>query len=102
ADTDPELAEVARHAGERRHADMSEVIAALDKRGALRSGLEPSAAADILWVLMAPSLYLQLVVDRGWTPAAWAEFVRGALRSALLAGPSADRGSFAAQPDTIS
>jgi AcrR family transcriptional regulator len=81
---DPELAEIARRGGEKRHADMSQVIAALEALGALRPGLDAGAAADILWALMAPSLYLQLTVDRGWSPEAWAEFVTAALRSALL------------------
>lgn len=82
---DPELAEVARRGARKRHADMRRVTAALADRGALRDDLDQAAAADIIWALAAPSLYLQLVADRGWAPEDWAEFVAGALAAALLA-----------------
>jgi AcrR family transcriptional regulator len=81
---DPELAEIARRGAEKRHADMSQVVTALDERGALREGLDPARAADEVWALMAPSLYLQLTVERGWTPQAWADFATEALKDALL------------------
>lgn len=81
---DPELAEIARRGDERRYADASEVIGALDSRGSLRPGLDPKRATDLLWTLTAPSLYLDLVVDRGWSPEEWSEFVDGTLQSALL------------------
>jgi AcrR family transcriptional regulator len=84
---DPELAEISRRGNQRRHADMSQVIDALEAQGALRPDLDRAAASDIVWALMAPSLYLQLTADRGWSKEAWGEFVTGALRSALLARP---------------
>lgn len=83
--SDAELAEIAHRGSERRHANMSQVIDVLAARDALRPGLDPPAAADILWALMAPRLYLELTADRGWSEEAWAEFVTEALRSALLA-----------------
>jgi AcrR family transcriptional regulator len=81
---DPELAEIARRGGEKRHADTGEFVAALAERGALREGLDPARATDEVWALMAPSLYLQLTVERGWTPRAWAEFATESLKGALL------------------
>jgi AcrR family transcriptional regulator len=88
AATDPELVEIARRGAERRHADMQDVIVALETRSALRDGLSADRAADELWALASPSLYLQLTVERGWSPGEWAAFVADALKAALL-GPAA-------------
>jgi AcrR family transcriptional regulator len=43
------------------------VVEDLHRRNALRPGLDVDRAADILWTLNHPDLYLVLVGERGWT-----------------------------------
>jgi AcrR family transcriptional regulator len=43
------------------------VIADLARKGGLRKGLDPVAAADIVW-LLGPGTYYMLVHRRGWSP----------------------------------
>jgi hypothetical protein len=43
------------------------VIADLMRKGRLKKGLDPAAAADIVW-LLGPRTYNMLVHRRGWSP----------------------------------
>jgi AcrR family transcriptional regulator len=43
------------------------VVADLMRKGALKKGLDPTAAADIVW-LLGPGTYNMLVNRRGWSP----------------------------------
>ena len=51
---------------------------------ALRPGLTLDRAADLLWTLNHPDVWLLLVVERGWAPAEWEEWFVSAATSALL------------------
>ena len=42
-------------------------IKAIDRRKGLKKGLTVERAADILWTLNHPRVYLLLLADRGWT-----------------------------------
>jgi AcrR family transcriptional regulator len=53
------------------HDNQRAIVASLDAKGALRSGLEVAAATDILWALNHPDVWLLLVGERGWTPEQW-------------------------------
>ena len=44
------------------------VVDDLDRRHGLRPGLDARAAADILWTLNHPDMWLLLVNERHWTP----------------------------------
>lgn len=44
------------------------IVADIDRRGGLRSGLGVAAATDILWTLNHPDVWLLLHTQRGWTP----------------------------------
>ena len=44
------------------------IVDDLDRRRGLRPGLDATAAADILWTLNHPDLWLLLVNERHWTP----------------------------------
>ncbi len=44
------------------------IVEALHRKKALRIGLDVTRAADILWTLNHPDLWLLLVGRRGWTP----------------------------------
>ena len=49
------------------YANQGAVVGTLPKR-ALRAGLDPDGATDLLWTLNHPDLWLLLVGQRGWTP----------------------------------
>jgi AcrR family transcriptional regulator len=44
------------------------IVESLQKKKALRRGLDVTGATDILWTLNQPDVWLLLVGDRGWTP----------------------------------
>ena len=52
---------------ERRLEGVRQVVARLREEGALRAGLEPGAAADLLWTLTSLHVWEDLVVVRGWS-----------------------------------
>ena len=52
----------------------------------LRSGLDPGAAADLLYVLTSPDVYLMLAEDAGWSLDRYAAHVTDAACHQLLQG----------------
>jgi AcrR family transcriptional regulator len=60
------------------------IVKALHARKALRPGLGVARAADVLWTLNHPDLWLLLVGERGWTPAEWERWFAEIARSQLL------------------
>ena len=68
-----------RHEGQRR------IARSLAKRGALRRDLRPRQAEDVIHALMSPEIYRLLVVERGWSPDQYAEWLSATLIDQLLA-----------------
>jgi AcrR family transcriptional regulator len=61
--------------------DLAENLAAGDH---LRDGVSMEQARDVLWAYSSPELYDLLVLERGWTTDAYAEFIAlGAIASLL-------------------
>jgi AcrR family transcriptional regulator len=60
------------------------VSAQLKRSGRLRAGISPSEALVVIWALSGPDQYIQLVFDRGWTPARYEEWLGDALVNMLL------------------
>ncbi len=60
------------------------VSAQLESSGRLRAGISPSEAMAVIWALCGPDQYIQLVFDRGWTPARYEEWLGDALANMLL------------------
>jgi AcrR family transcriptional regulator len=56
--------------------------ALMAKPGA-RARVSAEHAADLLYGVLSPELYLLYVRDRGWTPGQWEQWVSGTLRSQL-------------------
>ena len=50
------------------YANQHAIVESLDAKHALRVDLDVARAADILWTLNHPDLWLLLVGQRGWTP----------------------------------
>lgn len=69
--------------GERR-VGAANVVAMLRKRRRLRGGLRTRAASDVVFVLIDPGLYHQLVEEQGWKPAAFESWLAETLQMQLL------------------
>ena len=69
---------------ERRVAMRSGPIPVFMERRALRPGLPPEIAADIMWTLIDPALYHRLVHRAGWTPAQFREWLAFTMRTQIL------------------
>ena len=61
------------------------IVAALHAKKALRRGLDVTTAADILWTLNHPDVWLLLVGERGWTPGQWEHWFADTTCQQLLA-----------------
>jgi AcrR family transcriptional regulator len=85
AGTDAEARAVWEKIQQERRIGAGNVVGAVAARGALRPGLDPEAAADVVWVLNDPGLYHMLVERRGWTRERFGTWLAQALRSQLLA-----------------
>jgi AcrR family transcriptional regulator len=67
-----------------RRGGSSGFIGFLVARAALRSGLDRTRAADVVWVLNDPGLYHLLVHERGWTPGQFQKWLAATLKGQLL------------------
>jgi len=60
------------------------IITTIHDRGGLRPGLDPTTATDVLWSLNHPDMWILLVDQRGWTPAAFESWFADTLCQQLL------------------
>ena len=84
APSTPELADLRDDYAKRRLTGMRHLSAQLAERGALRTGLTPERAADVLVTVCSRANYDSLVSERGWTPAAYRDWVADTLVRTLL------------------
>jgi AcrR family transcriptional regulator len=59
------------------------IVARLQSEGSLRSGLDPSVAADLLWTLTSLRMWEDLVLERGWSPDQYKREITRLLRQTL-------------------
>lgn len=64
------------------YANQRAVVQSLHERGALR--VDVARGADIMWTLNHPDVWRLLVVERGWTPAAWERWFADTVCAQLL------------------
>jgi AcrR family transcriptional regulator len=57
----------------------------LTTKAPLRPGLDPGAAADVLWLLMSPDTYYRLVHGRRWTTRRYRRWLAGSIAELLFA-----------------
>jgi AcrR family transcriptional regulator len=67
------------------------IVEAIDRGGGLRAGLTVDAATDMLWTLNHPDVWNLLVLERGWTPDAYRDWLAATTRAQLLAPPKPTR-----------
>ncbi len=66
------------------HANQSRIVAKLAAANALRPGLHPDRASDILWALVHPDLWHLLVSERGWTDQEYRDWLTATSVTQLL------------------
>ena len=66
--SDPAAAALLADYQHRRDDGQGRIARSLARTGALRPGLRERDAADLIHALMSPELYRLLVIDRGWPP----------------------------------
>jgi AcrR family transcriptional regulator len=84
AASDPDLAQLWSRIQSDFYANQRAIVQALEARNALRPGLDVDRAADILWTLNNPTVYLLLVDGRGWAPEEYEAWLADALIAQLL------------------
>src|SRR6266567_3307099 len=84
AGADPEMAEQWRTNQHERYLAFRTLAEILAAKKALRRGLTVQKAADIIFTLDSPEVYLLLTVERGWSPAQWQSWLTDALAQAIL------------------
>jgi AcrR family transcriptional regulator len=86
---DPAAADLFTDYQRQRDAGQGGIARALARSGALRPGLHERDAADLIHALMSPEVYRLLVIDRGWAPGRYAEWLARTLTDQLTATPAA-------------
>jgi AcrR family transcriptional regulator len=95
AASDPDATALLDELAQQRHQGQRLVARTLARAHALRPELRERDAADIIHALMSPEVYRLLVVDRGWQPERYEQWLTGILIDQLLP-PTADASSLAA------
>jgi len=84
ADADPQAHELFEQVQDQRLAGMKRPVSLLAGRGALREGLSQKRAVDLVWLYVEPLQWELLVQRRGWSRAAYAEWLAASLKLHLL------------------
>ena len=89
AATDPQIAAQWPDGPDPRYTVQHAAAQALVGKPGVRPGVSVAMAADLLFALLSPQLYLLFVQDRGWSPDAWEEWACSTLTAQLCTGPAA-------------
>jgi AcrR family transcriptional regulator len=81
---DPELAEVWTQLEDQRLTGLRRFAQLLADRGVLSPGMSVDEARDLLWTLNSHAVHDLLVVQRGWSPERYRDWLATALAHALL------------------
>ena len=85
AETDPDMRELWARIEREFHENQLVVVQSLAAAGGLRPGLDVARAADILWTLNHPDVWLLLVGGRGWSADEFERWFGDAVCAQLLA-----------------
>ena len=86
ASHDPALAELHQQAQQQRRYGALAVSTRLDELQALPPDLDAEQAADTIYALASPDIYLLLVHDRAWSPGNYEQWLAKRLQQSLLRG----------------
>ena len=84
AGADAEAAALFDQLTRQRQEGQRRITRSLARAGALRPGLRERDAADVVHALLSPELYRLLVLDRGWRPARYEQWLTALLVEQLL------------------
>jgi AcrR family transcriptional regulator len=87
AEADSQAAELLAEYTRQRHEGQRRIARSLARNGALRAKLRQREAEDIIHALMSPEIYRLLVIERGWAPVRYAEWLSRTLIDQLLDPP---------------
>jgi AcrR family transcriptional regulator len=82
--TEPEIAELVQRLLRERMANMSMVAKSVAANGPLKKGLNRTRAAELIWAMTSPELYLLFNRDRGWTDEEYTQWLTVTLSRLLL------------------
>ncbi|MGW0182267.1 TetR/AcrR family transcriptional regulator [Nocardia sp. NPDC003345] len=85
--TDPEIAAQWPDGPDPRYTVQYAAAEALAGKPGIRPGLTVEEAADLLFGVLSPQLYLVFVGERDWSPEKWEEWARDTLVSQLCSDP---------------
>ncbi len=84
ATADPEIAALLKQRHDRRFKDTQTIATSLGEKQALAPTMTVARAGDLIWALSGAELYRMLVVERGWTPDEYQEWLASTLVDTLL------------------
>ena len=84
AAADPQVLAVWTKIQQERRIGAANIVRMAIERGGIRSGLDREVAADVVWVLNDPGLYVRFVTERGWTEQAYRDWLAATLEAQLL------------------
>ena len=82
--TEPDAEQVWREIGARRAANMRKLVRDVRSVTKARYATSTVEAADTVWALNSPELYVMLTVERGWTPRRYERWLARSLGRLLL------------------
>ena len=82
--TEPEAEQVWKEIGERRAANMRKLVRNVRLATTARYSTSTAEAADTVWALNSPELYVMLTVARGWTPQRYERWLARSMRRLVL------------------
>lgn len=85
AATDPTLAELAKQIDGQRRSGLQRFAGHLAEQGMLRDGLTVDEAGDLLWTMNALAVHDLLVLQMGWTPERYRDWLADSLYRLLVA-----------------
>ena len=86
---DADLVSLWREGEGRRRAGQTPLVREWARSGALRQGLRPTDAADILWALTGPDTYRLFVTESGWSVSRYRKWLFSTLEQLLFNAVSA-------------
>ncbi|MEV0236272.1 helix-turn-helix domain-containing protein [Nonomuraea sp. NPDC050786] len=101
AANDPEIATMWPAEEDPRFTVQSAAAQALVAKPGARPELSAAMAADLLYCLLSPDLYLVFVRDRGWSPAQWETWAYETLHTQLCEGPARSTSSRRGSEGTV-
>lgn len=84
AASDPDVATLWELNKAQRRQVQRRLVSALAEKGGLRAELDVDRATDLVFAMQSPEMFVFLVAERGWTPAAWEQVIGDALCALLL------------------